>query len=135
MNLLSCIFLCFYDLRMVWIVNWVVQETKKHVSYFNHLNYPYLTSFKMYVMCCGGADHCTDEAGLHRTLRCSELSLNVAGLIPNEVIATFNFPNPSSRTMALGPNQYLTEMSTRNIPGRLKHCWQVRVTTSLPSVS
>jgi hypothetical protein len=26
-------------------------------------------------------------------------------------------------------------MSTRNIPGRLKHCWQVRVTTSLPSVS
>jgi hypothetical protein len=28
-----------------------------------------------------------------------------------------NFPNPSSRTMALGSTQPLTEMSTRNIPG------------------
>jgi hypothetical protein len=29
----------------------------------------------------------------------------------------FNLPNPSSRTMALGLTQPLTEMSTRNIPG------------------
>jgi hypothetical protein len=29
----------------------------------------------------------------------------------------FNVPNPSSRTMALGPTQPLTEMSTRNLPG------------------
>jgi hypothetical protein len=29
----------------------------------------------------------------------------------------FNLPNPSSRTMALGSTQPLTEMSTRNIPG------------------
>jgi hypothetical protein len=29
----------------------------------------------------------------------------------------FNLPNPSSRTMALGSTQSLTEMSTRNIPG------------------
>jgi hypothetical protein len=29
----------------------------------------------------------------------------------------FNWPNPSSRTMALGSTQPLTEMSTRNIPG------------------
>jgi hypothetical protein len=29
----------------------------------------------------------------------------------------FNLPNPSSRTMALGSTQTLTEMSTRNIPG------------------
>jgi hypothetical protein len=28
----------------------------------------------------------------------------------------FNLPNPSSRTMALGSTQPLTEMSTRNIP-------------------
>jgi hypothetical protein len=29
----------------------------------------------------------------------------------------FNWPNPSSRTMALGSNQPLTEMSTRNLVG------------------
>jgi hypothetical protein len=29
----------------------------------------------------------------------------------------FNLPNPSSRTMALGSTQFLTEMSTRNLPG------------------
>jgi hypothetical protein len=29
----------------------------------------------------------------------------------------FNWPNPSSRTVALGSTQPLTEMSTRNIPG------------------
>jgi hypothetical protein len=28
----------------------------------------------------------------------------------------FNLPNPSSRTMALGSTQPLTEMGTRNIP-------------------
>jgi hypothetical protein len=29
----------------------------------------------------------------------------------------FNWPNPSSRTMALGSTQHLTEMSTKNLPG------------------
>jgi hypothetical protein len=40
------------------------------------------------------------------------------GLISDEVIGFFNLPNPSSRTMVLGSIQPLTEMSTRNIPGR-----------------
>jgi hypothetical protein len=31
-----------------------------------------------------------------------------------------NLPNPSSRTMALGLTQPLTEMSTRNLPGGKK---------------
>jgi hypothetical protein len=35
--------------------------------------------------------------------------------VPDEV-DFFNLPNPSSRTMALGSNQPLTEMSTRNFP-------------------
>jgi hypothetical protein len=39
------------------------------------------------------------------------------GLILNEVIRLSNCPNPSSHTMALGSNQPLTEMSTRNLPG------------------
>jgi hypothetical protein len=41
----------------------------------------------------------------------------VAGSIPDEVIGFFNWPNPSSRTVALESTQPLTEMSTRNIPG------------------
>jgi hypothetical protein len=36
---------------------------------------------------------------------------------PEEVIGFFNWPNPSSRTMALGLTQHLTEMSTRNLSG------------------
>jgi hypothetical protein len=36
--------------------------------------------------------------------------------IPDEVIEFFNWPNPSSHTMAPGSTQPLTEMSTRNIP-------------------
>jgi hypothetical protein len=36
--------------------------------------------------------------------------------IPDEV-DFFNLPNPSSRNMAQGSTQPLTEMSTRNIPG------------------
>jgi hypothetical protein len=36
---------------------------------------------------------------------------------PDEVIFFFNRLNLSSRTMALGSTQPLTEMSTRNLPG------------------
>jgi hypothetical protein len=35
--------------------------------------------------------------------------------VPDEV-DFFNLPNPSSRTMALGSTQPLTEMSTRDLP-------------------
>jgi hypothetical protein len=45
------------------------------------------------------------------------LSRKVAGSIPVEVIGIFGWPNPSSRTVALGLTQPLTEMSTRNLPG------------------
>jgi hypothetical protein len=41
----------------------------------------------------------------------------VAGSSPDGVDFFFNWPNPSSRTMALGSTQPLTEMSTRKIPG------------------
>jgi hypothetical protein len=43
-------------------------------------------------------------------------SRKVAGSSPDEV-DFFNLPNPSSRTMALGSTQPLSEMSTRNLPG------------------
>jgi hypothetical protein len=42
---------------------------------------------------------------------------NVADSIPGEVTGFFSWPNPSSRIMALGSTQPLTEMSTRNLPG------------------
>jgi hypothetical protein len=42
-------------------------------------------------------------------------SREVAVSIPDEVVEFFSWPNPSSRTMALGSTQPLTEMSTRNI--------------------
>jgi hypothetical protein len=50
-------------------------------------------------------------------LRHYATSRKVVGLFPNEVIGFFNWPNPSSRTMALRSTQPLTEMSTRNLPG------------------
>jgi hypothetical protein len=46
-----------------------------------------------------------------------DTSRKVAGSIPDEVIGFFNWPNPSSRTMALGSTQRLTEMRTRNFLG------------------
>jgi hypothetical protein len=49
-------------------------------------------------------------------LRHYATSREVAGSIP-VVIAFFNSLNTSSRIMALGPTQPLTEMSTRNLSG------------------
>jgi hypothetical protein len=56
------------------------------------------------------------------TRQCSLLrhyatSRKVAGSIPDKVNEFFNWPNPSSRTMALESTQSLTEMSTGNFPG------------------
>jgi hypothetical protein len=36
---------------------------------------------------------------------------------PDEIIGFCDLSNPSSRTIALGCTQLLTEMSTRNLPG------------------
>jgi hypothetical protein len=50
-------------------------------------------------------------------LRHYATSRKVAGWSPDDVTEFFfNVPNPSSRTMALGSTQPLTEMSTRNLP-------------------
>ena len=55
----------------------------------------------------------------------------VAGSIPDGVIETFHWHNPSDRTMALGSTQPLTEMSTRRISwGKCGRC--VRLTTLPP---
>jgi hypothetical protein len=51
-------------------------------------------------------------------LRTYATSRNVVGLSRDEVIGIYNWPNPSNRTMALESIQPVTEMSTRNLPGR-----------------
>jgi hypothetical protein len=56
------------------------------------------------------------------------------GSIPDEVIVFFNWPNPSSRNMALGSTQPVTEMSTKKLPGG-KGRPARRVKISPPSVS
>jgi hypothetical protein len=48
-------------------------------------------------------------------------SWKVTGSIPDGVTGIFHWHNPSSRTMALGSTQPLTEMSTRN------NSWGVKV--------
>jgi hypothetical protein len=49
-------------------------------------------------------------------LRHYATSRKVVGSIVDEGIGFFNLPNSSSRTMALGLTQPLTEISTRNLP-------------------
>jgi hypothetical protein len=58
-------------------------------------------------------------------------SQNVAGSIP-DAIGFFNLPNPSSRNMALGLTQRVTEMSTRNLPGGKG--WRARKADSLTAI-
>jgi hypothetical protein len=50
-------------------------------------------------------------------LRHYATSWKVPGSIPKKVTGFFNWPNPSSHTMALVSTQPLPEMSTRNLPG------------------
>jgi hypothetical protein len=70
---------------------------------------------------------------LEWSLRYYATSRKVAGSIPDEVIGFFNWLNPSSRTMALGRTQSLTEISW--IILGVKGGRRVRLTTAPPSVS
>jgi hypothetical protein len=70
-----------------------------------------------------------------RWLRLYATSRKVVGSIPDEVIAFFNLPDLSSRTMAMESTKPLTEMSTINLPGGVKGSRWVRLTTTPPSVS
>jgi hypothetical protein len=57
-------------------------------------------------------------------LRHCATSRKVAGSNPHGVTGNFHWHNAFGRTMALGPNQPLTEMSTRGISGAYR--WPVR---------
>jgi hypothetical protein len=63
---------------------------------------------------------CQIQCNFHnRTLKLMHYATcrKVAGSIPVDAIWFFNWPDPSSRTMALGSTRPLTEMSTKNILG------------------
>ena len=53
-------------------------------------------------------------------LRYYATSRKVAGSIPNGIVRVFHWHNPSGRTMALGSNQPLREMNTKNISCGIK---------------
>jgi hypothetical protein len=57
---------------------------------------------------------------------------NVVGSIPGETIEILNWPKPSSRTIALGSTQPLTEISTKNLPGGKG--WPVRKAGNLTTL-
>jgi hypothetical protein len=61
-------------------------------------------------------------------------SRKVAGPNPHEITGFLKWPNPSSRSIALGSTQPLKEISTRIYLG-VQGGRRVRPTTSLPSVS
>jgi hypothetical protein len=60
-------------------------------------------------------------------------SRKVAGSIPDKV-DIFNWPNPCSRTISLGPNQALKEISTRNLLGGGRKGWSARKADNLTAI-
>jgi hypothetical protein len=62
-------------------------------------------------------------------------SQKITGSVPDKVIGFFNWPNPSSRSMALGLTQPLTEMSTRSLPGGKVQPAHKADNLTMPSVS
>jgi hypothetical protein len=57
------------------------------------------------------------------------------GFEANEVIDFPNLPNPSSRSVALGLTEPLTEISTRKCLWGVEHGRRVKLATSSPFVS
>jgi hypothetical protein len=53
----------------------------------------------------------------HSWLKHYATSWKIMSSIPDEAIGFFNWPNPSSPTLAQGSTQPIIEMSTRNRPG------------------
>jgi hypothetical protein len=91
-------------------------------------------SVKIYLVrwavCFGPFLHWCAPYSVSSSLRHYATNRKVGGSIPDVFIRFFNWPNYSSRTMALRSTHPLTEMRTRNLPGG-----RVRLTTTPPSVS
>jgi hypothetical protein len=94
------------------------KSVQRHGTYFVIYDWPWLCHLGNEMNC--SVDLCWSLIIQFRIctrwLRHYATSRKVAGSSADEV-DIFNWPNPSSRTMALGSTQPLTEMSTRNLPG------------------
>jgi hypothetical protein len=64
------------------------------------------------------AQYFSSELFYWTSATCSVKSRKIAGSVTDEVIGIFNWPNPSSHTVALGFTQPLTEMNTRHLRGK-----------------
>jgi hypothetical protein len=101
----------------------VLLESKYNNKQWTQL-YKYQIQVMHYSIKCMSSHQPVCECGWGIMLQAGK----VACFIPIEVIDFFNLPDPSSHIMALGLTQPLTDMSTRNLPGGLKHCQHVRLT-------
>jgi hypothetical protein len=86
----------------------------EHLLWSSHEHRPYLSRHWFLDTCWLGLFAPLSE--YYTPLTSVTLWRKVAASNPDEV-DFFNWPNPSSRTMALVSTQPLTEMSTRNLPG------------------
>ena len=111
------------------ITSMVTHHKECHSSHYLRQHFWYKWRIKpvilKYLMCWG--------TRWRSWLRHCATSRKVTGSIPNGFSGIFHWHNPSSRIMALGCTQPLTEMSTRNISwgGKGNRC--VRLTTLPPS--
>jgi hypothetical protein len=90
----------------------------------------------------GNHDHISLSNGYGTLLKSMQMLFAISTMLqartflvrfPMRSLDFFNWPNPSSRTMALGSTQPLTEMSTRNFPGGKGR--PRRMADKLPSVN
>jgi hypothetical protein len=88
-------------------ISWLIHGISARVTARVIANMPNINTVRLNAVgACGSVDGWGTmlQAGRSRVLSPDEVDF-------------FNLPNPSSRTMALGSTQPITEMSTRNLPG------------------
>jgi hypothetical protein len=127
--LFTCIISCVCAPVVMW--NTITQEAKNLLS--SAVKAPWLGVFTVLNLCLFPSS----EKNVHFLFffHLDRLGNSQIMNLIDEITGFFSWPNPSSRTMALGSTQPLTEMSTRNLPGVQRAAGPVRLTTSLPSVS
>jgi branched-subunit amino acid transport protein len=102
------------DLTTQWLNTWLAFVPVLYILWFIFQRYQYID----YMLVFSDVRMINESTRYPSWLRHYATSRKVAGSIPDEVTEFFNWPNPSSGTMALGSTQPITEMITRSLPGR-----------------
>jgi hypothetical protein len=140
------------DLTHAYFGNYMVNVSENKYSFVLFMVFKsFFSFFLLYLLCLSLSYFITYESCMKFSteemsravvikrswLRHYATSRKVAGSIRDDVIGFFNWPNPSSRIMALRSTQPLKEMNTRNIPGSKGQpaSRSVRLKTSPPYVS